>query len=68
MGKFRKQVIAFAERAPGAIVQFAGQAGNFHLPRSNPDYEHGAALLRSAKESGIPVAFEAEGDQILSVG
>lgn len=38
MGKYRKQAMGYAERDPGVLVQFAGTAGYFELPRSNPGF------------------------------
>lgn len=68
MAKFRKQVMGYAERDPGVLVQFAGTVGYFELPSSTPQFDLFASLLRAAKESRIPIAFECEGNQILSVG
>jgi hypothetical protein len=68
MSKYRKQVIEFAERERGVVVQFAGMAGIYELPRSHPGYDRSAALLRAAKEALGEVSFELDGHQIVSVG
>jgi hypothetical protein len=68
MSKYRKQVMGYAERAPGVLIQFAGMTGIFELPKSHPSFESFASLLRAAKDSGIPVSFELDGNQIVSVG
>ena len=68
MSKYRKQVIEFAERKAGVVVQFAGMAGIYELSRSHPSYDRFASLLRAAKDSGIPVSFEIEDHRIVSVG
>jgi len=67
MSKYRKQVIQFAEREAGVVVQFAGMAGIYELSRSHLDYEHCAALLRAAKDSWGEVSFEIEDHRIVSV-
>ncbi len=68
MSKYRKQVLEFAERDAGVVVQFAGMAGIYELPRSDPGFDRFAPLLRAAKDLGIPVSFELEGHRIVSVG
>jgi hypothetical protein len=68
MSKSRQQVIELAERERGLIVQFAGWAGIYELPRTDPGFDRFAPLLRAAKDSGIPVEFETDGHRIVSVG
>jgi hypothetical protein len=68
MSKYTKQVIQFAERETGVVVQFAGMAGIYELPRTHLSYDHFARLLQAAKKSGIPVSFEIEDHRIVSVG
>ena len=67
MSKYRKQVIEFAERKAGVVVQFAGMAGIYELAKSHPTYDRFASLLRAAKDSGIPISFELEDNRIISV-
>jgi hypothetical protein len=67
MSKYRKQVIAFAERKAGVVVQFAGMAGIYELSRSHPSYDRFASLLRAAGDSWGEVSFELEDNRIISV-
>lgn len=64
--KYRKQIMEYAERKAGAVVQFAGMAGVYELSRSDPGSDRFASPLRAAKDSGTRVSFEIQGNRIVS--
>ena len=65
--RYRAGVMDLAEREAGLVVQFVRLAGIYELPRSDPDFDRAAALLREALEAGTDISFETRGNRIFGV-